>query len=66
MTSEKLTTLICEGDEGMQGRIFVDIFHRDFPDGVEVKEPALDAKLMAEAIAEQLKKRSSYRRATTS
>ena len=29
---------------------------------IEIKEPALDAKLVAEAIAEQLKKRASYRR----
>ncbi len=30
---------------------------------IEIKEPALDATLMAEAIAMQLKKRASYRRA---
>jgi len=30
---------------------------------VEIKEPSLDAQLVAEAIAEQLKKRASYRRA---
>ena len=30
---------------------------------IEIKEPALDATLVAEAIAEQLKKRASYRRA---
>jgi small subunit ribosomal protein S3 len=30
---------------------------------IEIKEPALDATLMAEAIALQLKKRASYRRA---
>ena len=30
---------------------------------IEIKEPALDATLMAEAIATQLKKRASYRRA---
>lgn len=33
---------------------------------VEIKEPSLDATLVAEAIAEQLKKRSSYRRAMKS
>ncbi len=33
---------------------------------VELKEPSLDAKLVAEAIAEQLKKRASYRRAMKS
>jgi small subunit ribosomal protein S3 len=30
---------------------------------IEIKEPALDAKLSAEAIAEQLKKRAAFRRA---
>ncbi len=30
---------------------------------IEIKEPALDAQLVGEAIAEQLKKRASYRRA---
>jgi small subunit ribosomal protein S3 len=30
---------------------------------IEIKEPALDAKLTADAIAEQLKKRSAFRRA---
>ena len=30
---------------------------------IEIKEPSLNAKLVAEAIAEQLKKRGSYRRA---
>ena len=30
---------------------------------IEIKEPALDAKLTAEAIAEQLKKRAAFRRA---
>jgi small subunit ribosomal protein S3 len=33
---------------------------------VEIKEPALDATLVAEAIAEQLKKRAAYRRAMKS
>ena len=33
---------------------------------VEIKEPALNATLMAEGIAEQLKKRASYRRAMKS
>ena len=33
---------------------------------IELKEPSLDAKLVAEGIAEQLKKRASYRRAMKS
>jgi len=33
---------------------------------IEIKEPALDAQLVGEAIAEQLKKRASYRRAMKS
>ena len=33
---------------------------------IEIKEPALDATLVAEGIAEQLKKRASYRRAMKS
>jgi small subunit ribosomal protein S3 len=33
---------------------------------IEIKEPALDAQLVAEAISEQLKKRASYRRAMKS
>lgn len=33
---------------------------------IEIKEPALDATLVGEAIAEQLKKRASYRRAMKS